>query len=158
MEIKYPILKKPTIHNSSGLNYEELWEFYPEFFDKCSKICLGGAWKGFAVNLVKNVLEYLEDWDSISWKQFTSVMTMQPYRNKGISYGTKYCELNKDEWLYVRDEVMVISPKQDKIPTTDYQIDTLYKRIFNKQPIFYEECEKGMTRSYDKYGKRIFLL
>ncbi len=157
MEIKKPKLTKPNPHKNSGLNYEELWEFYPSFFDKCSEILSGGKWSRASVQYVKDVLEYLEDWDCISWKQFSSIMTMQSKRFVGEKFGTKFVEIGNDEWLYRRNDIIVTSPKIDKVPTTDYQIDKLHELIFQTTPYFYEECEQGMVRSYNKFGQRIWL-
>lgn len=158
MQITKPTLKKPNPAKNSGLNYDELWEFYPEFFDKCSLVCSGGAWKASAIKYVKDLLEYLEDWDCISWRQFASVMTMEPVKPKNVRWGTKFAYLSSDEFIFDRAGVIVTAPTTiEKIPTTDYQIDKLHNLLFGEPPSFYEEYERGMTRSYDKHGNRIFL-
>lgn len=145
----YPTLQYPNPHKSSGINYDELWEYFPIFFDKCSK---------FATNsFVKSTLEHLEDWDSISWKQFAIIMTLSKKKfNENDCWGTLNCKLDAENWFYNRGNLFIICKEVDKTPCTDYQFDKLYIQIYNSPPRFYEEEEYGKVRTYDKQGRRLF--
>lgn len=149
-----PILKRPHPDFSSGLNYDELWEFYPCFFDKCSSICSGGKYSESNVKFVKDILEYLEDWDSISWQQFCIVLIIgmkHKYDTYSISLDYGY------QLLYRNGECIIIQSNQiQKIPTTDFQFDRTYQTVYGKPLYFDKEERYGLTRSYTKFGERIF--
>lgn len=152
-------LKKPIPTSSSGLNYDELWEFYPHFFDKCSDI-LSKKYPDKTRHYVRFILEFLEDWGVLTWGQFYSVIKIhETYLDfkTHCDDGTYKCEFG-DDVLVSRKSVQFLAPKSNKIHcNTDQDIDMLHKRIFGEYPRF-EECEEyGMELSYNSSGDRIFL-
>lgn len=152
--------KKPNHTNNSGINYDEIWEFYPEFFDKCSELLTNGNDK--TKIFVSSILEFLEDWDILTWKQFYAIfkshVSFLEYQ-KCIVDGTYCGRISKSEQLIARGKVQFIcSDMFSSIPNNDRSMDILYERIFGDCPRFEEEEELGLVRSYSKTGERMFLL
>lgn len=150
--------KKPTHLNNSGINYDEIWEFYPEFFDKCFELLTKGSDK--TKSFINSILEFLEDWDILTWKQFNSVfkshLSFTEYQ-KHISNGTYSVNINSSERLIARGTVQFIcADMYSEIPNTDQNMDRLHEKIFGNSLMFQEE-EEGYVKSY-KNGERIFLL
>jgi len=151
--------KKPNHLNNSGINYDEIWEFYPEFFDKCSELLTNGSDKTKV--FVSSILEFLQDWNVLTWKQFYSIFkshTSYLEYQRCIVDGTYSGKINSQERLIARGNVQFIcSDMLSGIPTSDRNMDIFHKRIFGDYPQFEEE-EEGLVRSYSKTGERIFLL
>lgn len=155
-----PTNKPSSNISSSGVNYDELWEFYPEFFDECSKI-ISGNYPEKSKLFINSILEFLEDWGNITWKQFHSVFKIhEKYEDfkKHLQEGTYCRKINNSEFLLSRGSVSFLSPYSSKIPSTDKELDSLYKVIFRESPRFYECEEEGLVLGYDKSGKRVFYL
>lgn len=151
--------KKPTHLNNSGINYDEIWEFYPEFFDKCSELITKGNEK--TKSFVNSILEFLEDWNVLTWKQFNSIFkshTSFTEYQKHIENGTYSIKINQSERLIARGNVQFIcTDMYSGIPDNDRNMDRLHEKIFGNCPMFQEE-EDGYVKSYSKNGERIFLL
>lgn len=155
-----PQLKKPLPTSSSGINYDELWEFYPHFFDKCSDI-LSKKYSDKSKKYVLSVLDFLEDWDILTWSQFYSVIKIHETYLDYVDHcqdGTYSCEFG-DDVLISRKSIQFLVPRtHSQRCITDREIDMLHYQVFGQFPRF-EECEEyGLELSYDKTGNRIFLL
>jgi hypothetical protein len=160
MSIITRYLTKPNPKDDSGLNFHEVCEYYPEFWDTCDEVIFGN-YPLRTQKFVMSVLEFLEDWTHISWKQFTSVMKIhssyKDYENH--LFEQTYARMLKNgEMLIQRGEVIVInSCMVNSIPKTDKAMDGLFEITFGSRPTFYEE-ERGLCLEYTRSGNRIFTL
>lgn len=142
----------------SWITLEQIDKEYPEIIIKLSEILFtdkyGDSFKKFA----RDVIDFLVDWEYLSWKQFDSVVRIcknyTDYINK-IKSGTfvnKIC----NKYYYIRGGAFVVLDKYINIKT-DKQIDILQEKIFGHRTLFPEELD-GMELSYNRNGQRIFLL
>lgn len=150
-------VKKPNPAKDSGINYDEIWEFYPEFFDKCSTVLKGGSEKSKA--WIKSILDFLQDWDSLTWAQFASVF--KPFNKNWAIVGG-------DVIVFAGEYVMVFDKKIAErfnrktaryyvwVPTTDRELDELYKKVYKVEPRFWQVEQKGYRLTYNQSGKRVF--
>ncbi len=158
--INKPVFKLPTEHNSSGINYDELWEYFPEFFDHCSEVLKSNTKESFK-SFINSVLEYLEDYDFITWAQFKSVLKIHKSYEDHIKH--KHSDsLNKYNFssgtMYFDKQNSICGTRTNNFKGhSQKDLDDFHRKIFG-EPRFYECEEEGMVLSYDKKGSRIFLL
>ena len=152
--MKVAPLVKPLEQSSSGLNYEELWEFFPEFFDHVSDVLLSDTKECFK-GYIRTVLEHLENWDHITWKQFKGVLKIHSvYENFLRHKSGDLFTFNFSSGRMIFDKRNSIF--SDSSLTTEEELDMMSMSIFGNVPM-YEEEELGYERSYSN-GKRVFLL
>ena len=104
------------------------------------------------------MLDFLLDWDSISWKQFKSILRIAANREDWKRKRGKVWtyQFGNEQLIFDADvSVLTNSPFYDN---TQRDLDRLHYTVFGEAPRFNECEEMGMTLAYDKNGNRIFLL
>lgn len=150
--------RKPNPAFDSGINYDEIWEFYPEFFDKCSNVLSGKSEK--SKEWINSLLEFLQDWDSLTWNQFASVF--KPWGKNWSEIGQNDIIVFSGEYIMVFDKKIVQRSNQKTkkpyffIPKTDRELDELYKKVYKIEPRFWQIEQKGYLMRYNRDGKREF--
>jgi len=156
-------VRKPNPHWDSGINYDEIWEFYPNFFEICSKLNKGSDSQ--TKKWVSDVLDFLNDWDSLTWPQFASIYSCaEPSKFKNwYKLDNNDVLIKYPEYLLItnRDNVLRTNPKNKStyywIPKTDKDKDELYKQVYKQNPRFWQVENQNMSVQYDLVGNRIFV-
>ena len=149
---------------------------YPEFIKKISDILFKKtgdrkdrdreySYYSKARNYARSLLEFLEDWDFISWKQYDSLMAIRPngkypyvYMERVKIYGEyHYTNIAKDKLHFTVPNMQVREVERNLGSGSDQELDRFYKKIFGEQPYFSENLE-GYKTEYSRDGSRFFSL
>lgn len=178
-DIIIPPYKEPSRQKSwitiEQIDRDELGKI---FLNKIGDILFTDKYKENAVAYARNVLDFLVDWDYVSWKQYDSVMAITEKgkwspvvmtRGKHYKDGFYYVNVAKD-YINVKSKSLSFTASakfisQDstigidlKYAKTDKDFDNLHKKIFGERPYFEEEIEDGYTCQYRRDGSRYFAL
>jgi len=163
--------KKKSSRRKSWVTLDQIEDEYPEFTKKIADILFATDENGDdkyydkAQNYARSILEFLEDWDFISWKQYDSLMAIRPngkypyvYMEKVKIYGEHYyINIAKDKLHFTVPNITIQEVEKNIGSGTDKEMDSFYKKIFGEQPYFSENLE-GFTTEYRDDGSRYFTL
>ena len=160
----FPINEACSSRLNSWITLNQITQEFPEFFEKIEDIFTqdAPAYSEKAKSFAYSIMEYLEKWNWLSWKQFDSIICMcdtyqaflEGKQSGYYSYGSIVACKTQGLSFVTKKSLVNFS----KLENTDRYMDNLYKQIFGHKPMFYEEAEEGYTVDYDKDGKRVFLL
>ena len=170
-------VKHKSSRKKSWVTLEQIETEYPEFIRKIADILFKKekgdrkdknrkfAYYDKAQNYARSILEFLEDWDFISWKQYDSLMAIRPngvypyvYMEKVKIYGEfHYTNVAKDKLHFTVPNMQVEEVKRNIGNGSDKEMDRFYKKIFGEQPYFSENFD-GYTTEYRNDGSRYFAL
>lgn len=151
----------------SWITLEQIEVEHWEVMDKICDILFSGKYAENCQEFARNILQFLQDWDFISWKQFDSIMAINPkgkfphvlmMKDKTkLTEGNYYINIasKKLKFTYVPDYTNSHLSYSLRYMKTDKDMDNVYKQIFGHEPYF-EENEEGFQTYYDKDGGRFF--
>ena len=168
--IRYPVKEKKSSRKKSWITLNQIMDEYPEFWDKLLDILFSKGDEQYwhkSIDYAKSILDFICDWEWISWKQFDSIMMIVNNKEK---YNQSYIDRNrrmtryKDMVAYKGNSVGFTFIDRDgelanliKYSKTDKDIDKLHEKIFGHRPMFEEEIA-GYSISYREDGSRFFSL
>lgn len=177
MEIKLPPYKKPSrLKSWITLEQIEKEEEGRIFLNKIGDILFTDKYRENAVKYARSILDFLVDWDYITWKQYDSLMAITKdgewsptvmTRNKNKAREGYYYVNTAKDYINVKSKSLSFTVTANAISSdsllgsqirhakTDKDFDDVYKKIFGERPRFEEEMD-GETVCYRRDGSRYF--
>ena len=166
-DIFFLFREKKSTRKVSWITLNQITKEYPDFFDKIEEIfiisnpCYNDKSKKYATS----IMEYIELFGFISWKQFDSIWDICRTYNDYIE--------GKDKGYYIYGSVLSLRSKNVKlsinknyldnpflftgIKLTDKDLDRITSKLFGSRSLA-EEDEEGLALAYDNDGNRCWYL
>lgn len=158
MITKSPFYDRESSRKSSYITIEQIDRECPEIINKFADILFDKDYNEYAKEFARILLEFLSDWDYLTWKQFDSLLRISKnyfeYQRK-MKEGMFYGNIGGKAFIS-RNGSCIITDKPFNI-STDKKMDYWQEKIFGSRPVFPEELD-GQTLAYARNGKRMFLL
>jgi len=159
--------EKSSTRKVSWITLNQITKEYPDFFDKIEEIFTlsNPSYNDKSKKYATSIMEYIELFGFISWKQFDSIWsicrTYNDYiegKNKGhYNYGSILSLRSKNVNLTVNknylDNPFLFTGKK----LTDKDLDRISTKLFGSRCMA-EEDEEGLALTYDEDGNRCWYL
>ena len=140
-----------------------------EVMHKICEILFTKKYSEKCVSFARAILDFLSDHQFLTWKQFDSIMCLNPIGkyshvlmakdNTRIAEGDYYVNVasKRVNFTYVTHtrEERASTYKNLSHVSTDRQLDRFYGQLFGHDP-FFQENDEGLVTMYDKSGGRFF--
>lgn len=166
----WPYPSKVSSRTRSWITIDEIDNEFPEFVDKLADIVFDDRYPNNMKDYARSILEFLDDWKWVSWKQFDAIIRITSFKKDGFKHYHKNGDLTivkYGELVTIRKNIVsftyrpedpdyIFSNISNRSRVSDKQMDNLHKRIFGTRPIFEEEYNDGCEVNYREDGSRYF--